>query len=59
MVVLHELAHWITEEKEHHSVKFFRQAFKLYDEYEISKSHYLKREIDYKQRAASKAARYA
>jgi hypothetical protein len=51
MVLLHEVAHMIAGNSEHHSEKFWEVAFRLYKEIGISLSYAISREKDYKMTA--------
>ena len=51
LVLLHELSHWMCSRKEHHSKKFWRLAFDMYDRYGVDKQYAIKRESHYKKKA--------
>lgn len=50
LVLLHELAHWLTP-KEHHSVVFWEKAFELYRRYKVPMRYAQQREYRYRKTA--------
>lgn len=53
LVLLHELAHWLTPAGEHHSARFWDTAWRLYRRYRVSLRYALKHEGAYRTSAAA------
>lgn len=53
MVLLHELAHWLTGEGHHHDKAFWKRAFKLYEAHGLDISKCVAREKTYWKAAAT------
>lgn len=51
LVLLHELAHWISPKNSGHTVRFWKTAWMLYDIYGIPEKYAVDREKHYKKRA--------
>ena len=53
LVLLHELAHLLAPEKEHHGAEFWKIAWKLYQQYGVPLPYARKREFKYRKMAKS------
>ena len=51
LVLLHEIAHWLMPQGEHHGKAFWDLAFDLYRKYKIPMYYALNREKDYRKEA--------
>jgi anaerobic selenocysteine-containing dehydrogenase len=53
LVLLHELAHHLAPRKDHHSLKFWKIAMRLYKRYGVNPEEALRRESGYRKKAVT------